>query len=120
MRHKHLLYPLEQQQLKEELLRLLELDDHNSVMLHTLDNDRQKQEQILSLLPRIRSYFSLSHVSAICYPERYNRVWLSIIRHVLKDDYDMVSADWRFKNENDETVRTKRYYFHKKVKQKPI
>lgn len=114
MRHKHELYPEEQKAIKEELLSILELDEHQSILLSELDNNVHKQQQIMSLLPRIRIFFSMSRVTAFAYPESAKRPWLSIIRHLLKDDYDMVSADWRVKNEDGSHLRTKRYYFHKK------
>lgn len=114
MRHKHELYPEEQAIIKDELLRILELDEHQSILLSELDNNVHKQQQIMSLLPRIRTFFSMSRITAFAYPESAKRPWLSIIRHLLKDDYDMVSADWRLKNEDGSSLRTKRYYFHKK------
>lgn len=115
MRHKHELYPEEQKTIKEELLHILELDEHHSILLSDLDDNEGKQKQIMSLLPRIRTFFSMSRITAFAYPESAKRPWLSIIRHLLKNDYDMVSADWRVKNEDGTTLRTKRYYFHKKI-----
>lgn len=115
MRHKHELYPEEQKQIKEELLEILELDEHHSILLNELDDNTEKQTQIMKLLPRIRTFFSMSRITAFAYPESAKRPWLSIIRHLLKDDYDMVSADWRVKNEDGSSLRTKRYYFHKKI-----
>ena len=114
MRHKHELYPEEQKIIKEELLEILGLDEHNSVLLSDLDNNNGKQQQIMTLLPRIRTFFSMSRITAFAYPESAKRPWLSIIRHLLKDDYDMVSADWRVKKDDGSTLRTQRYYFHKK------
>lgn len=114
MRHKHELYPEEQAIIKDELLRILELDEHQSILLSELDNNVYKQQQVMSLLPRIRTFFSMSRITAFAYPETAKRPWLSIIRHLLKDDYDMVSADCRAKNEDGSSLRTKRYYFHKK------
>lgn len=111
MRHKHELYPKEQKQIKEELLEILELDEHHSILLNELDDNTEKQTQIMKLLPRIRTFFSMSRITAFAYPESAKRPWLSIIRHLLKDDYDMVSADWRVKTGNGKDIRTKRYYF---------
>lgn len=115
MRHKHELYPEEQKIIKEELLELLGLDEHQSVLLNDLDVNITKQQQIMNLLPRIRTFFSMSRITAFAYPESAKRPWLSIIRHLLKDDYDMVSADWRIKLEDGSSLRTKRYYFHRKI-----
>lgn len=114
MRHKHELYPEEQKTIKEELVRLLELDEHYSILLSDLDGNAEKQQQIMGLLPRIRTFFSMSRITAFAYPESAKRPWLSIIRHLLKDDYEMVSADWRVRHEDGSSLRTKRYYFHKK------
>jgi hypothetical protein len=114
MRHKHELYPEEQKAIKEELVRLLELDEHYSILLSDLDTTSEKQKQIMELLPRIRTFFSMSRITAFAYPESAKRPWLSIVRHLLKDDYDMVSADWRVKTGNGKDIRTKRYYFHEK------
>lgn len=116
MRHKHELYPEEQKAIKEELLGILELDEHQSILFSNLDNNVIKQQQIMSLLPRIRTFFSMSRITAFAYPESAKRPWLSIIRHLLKDDYKMVSADWRVRNDDGSSLRTKRYYFHKNPK----
>jgi len=114
MRYKHELYPMEQKVIKEELLNILNLDEYQSILLCDLDNNIEKQNQIMNLLPRIRTFFSMSRITAFAYPESAKRPWLSIIRHLLKEDYDMVSADWRIKNDDGSSLRTKRYYFHKK------
>lgn len=113
MKHKHLLYPEEQKQLKTELLSILSLDAQNGVTLYDLDN--YKKDQIMDLLPKLRSYFSLSKSPPIANPEKYERPWLTIIKQLTKDEYDMVSADWRIKGVDGEVIRTKKYFFHKKV-----
>lgn len=100
--------------IKAELLHLLELDNHNSILLNDLDADTDKQQRIMELLPRIRTFFSKSTIPAFSTPEKVLRPWLSIMRNLLKEDYDIVSADWRVKTDAGGTLRTKRYYFHKK------
>lgn len=113
MRHKHLLYPEEQKQLKHELMKILELDAQNSITLYDLDHS-DKREKIMNLLPKIRSYFSLSRSTAISNPDKFDRPYLTIIKQLTKEEYDMVSADWRLKKDG-QTIRTKRYFFHKKM-----
>lgn len=113
MKHKHLLYPEEQKQLKAELLSILNLDTQNSITLCDLDNS-DKRERIMELLPKLRAFFSLSKSPPIANPEKYERPWLTIIKQLTKDEYDMVSADWRIKCDG-EVIRTKRYFFHKKM-----
>jgi hypothetical protein len=114
MRFKNELYPQEQEAIKSELLNIICLDDKNSIVLYNVDNDEEKQTNIMKLLPRIRTFFSMSRVTAFSYPERIQRPWLSIIKHLLKDDYDIMSKDCKIKSKDGITIRTKRYTFTKK------
>ena len=114
MRFKNELYHPEQEAIKGELLNIICLDDRNSIVLYHTDNDEEKQTKIMQLLPRIRTFFSMSRVTAFSYPERIQRPWLSIIKHLLKHDFDIVSRDCKVKNADGITVRTKRYIFTKK------
>ena len=113
MRKKELLYLTEQKDIREKLFNLLELDEHNSITLYALENNEEKTNKIMELLPEIRRFCSMAKITAFSTPERIDRPWLSIIRHMLKKDYEMVSADWRIKNPDGSIIRTKRYYFHK-------
>jgi len=113
MRRKHLLYPEEQKQVKQEFIKVLELDAQNSITLYDLDYS-YKREKIMNLLPKIRSYFSLSRSTAISNPDRFDRPYLTIIKQLTKDEYDMVSADWRIQKDNH-IIRTRKYYFLKKT-----
>ena len=103
--HKHTSFATEQQTIKEQLLSILELDEFNSFTLHTLDNNSDKQKQIMELIPDIRKYFSFSQYDAITHPEKVQRPYLSIIKNLLRQDYYIVSTDYRLKEE-----RTKRYF----------
>ena len=114
MRFKNELYPEEQKAIKSQLLDIIALDDRNSIVLNDIDNDDEKQKRIMNLLPRIRTFFSMSRVTAFAYPEKIQRPWLSIIRHLLKDDYDVVSRDYKIKGNDGLTIRTKRYTFMKR------
>jgi hypothetical protein len=114
MKQKILLYPNEQKLIREKLINILELDEHNSITLYELENHPIKTKQIMELLPEIRKFCSMSKITAFSTPEKVGRPWLSIIRHMTKKDYEMVSADWRIKQENN-IIRTKRYYFHKRL-----
>ena len=112
MRLKCELYPEEQKNIRIALLQILDLQD-NSILLADLDKDVEKQQKIMDLLPKIRTYFSLSHVSALTYPQDYKRPYLSVIKHILKPEYEMLSVDYRKTLEDGTKFRTKRYYFHK-------
>lgn len=113
MKLKSGIYQEQQKQIKEELIDILKLNETNCIILHELDEDKYLQEQIVSLIPRIQTYFSMSTTTAISYPEKIKRPYLSIIRHLLKDQYDILITDYTIKAE-PKNIRTKRYYFIKK------
>ena len=113
MKLKSGIYQEQQKQIKEELIDILKLNETNYIILHELDEDKYLQEQIVSLIPRIQTYFSMSTTTAISYPEKIKRPYLSIIRHLLKDQFDILITDYTIKAE-PKNIRTKRYYFIKK------
>ena len=51
MKLKSILYKKEQDELVDKIINILELDNENSIILYNLDNDKQKQEKILGLIP---------------------------------------------------------------------
>ena len=115
MIYKHLLYPDQQKAIKEKILDILDLDSYNSTTLYELDNNTEKQQKLLDLLPDMKKFFSISSCAGIYRSEDTKRPMLSILRKILKTDYDIVSSDWRVRDpEGNLLYRTKRYYFHKK------
>ncbi len=114
MKHKHLLYPEEQKQLREDLWKILSLDEKNSVTLYGLEHSG-KREQIMNLLPRIRNFFSFGNVTTISNPDKFTRPWMTIIKQLTKDKYDIISSDYRFPSEDGKIIRTRRYFFQKKT-----
>ena len=114
MRLKTELYPEQQKQIKDELINVLKLNEDNSLILHELDVNKELQEQIMNFLPKIHTYFSMSTITAISCPEKIKRPYLSIIRHLLKDEYQILSSEYKIKSEPKD-IRTKKYYFIKKI-----
>ncbi len=45
-----------------KIINILELDNENSIILFSLDNDNTKQDKILELIPEIRKYYSFSTI----------------------------------------------------------
>lgn len=113
MKLKSILYKKEQDEILDKLINILGLDDNNSTILYELDNDENKQKQILDLLPDIRKYYSLSNTKGIAYPETLKRPWLSIIRVIIKPKYKLISKDHQITKDNRK-IRTKTYTFQKK------
>jgi hypothetical protein len=113
MRLKNELYDDEQSKIKKELIDILELNNKNGFILYHIDNDDELKSKIMKLLPKIRTFFSMSKITAISTPEKIKRPYISIIRHMLKIEYDILSTEHTLRI-NDKPIRTKRYVFIKK------
>jgi len=113
MRLKNELYVDEQSKIKKELINILELNNKNGFILYHIDNDDELKSKIMRLLPKIRTFYSMSKITAISTPERIKRPYISIIRHILKRDYDILSAEHTLRID-EKTIRTKRYVFIKR------
>lgn len=107
------LYKNEQYELMNKILKILNLDEDNSIVSYELDNDIDKISKINDLIPDVKKYFKINSVKSLKYPEQVKRVYLSIIKYVLKLEYKMISTDYRFQK-NNIAIRTKKYYFIKK------
>ena len=58
MRYKSELYHKPQLELCDEIITILGLDKKKSIILYYLDNDIEKQEKIMDLIGRIRTFFT--------------------------------------------------------------
>ncbi len=114
MRLKSELYKDEQIELINRLINIINLDDDNSLILYELDSDETKKQEILDLIPDIKKYFSFTSIIGASEPEKAKRPYLSIIKQLLKSKYTIISSDYRIKDNNDNEIRTKKYFFMKK------
>jgi hypothetical protein len=110
MRLKSELYLKEQNILEDKLITILNLDNNKTIILYDLDNDIEKQNKILELIPEIRKYYNFTNIAGVRNTNIVNRPWLSIIRHLTKRKFNMLSADYRL-YKNNELIRTKKYVF---------
>ena len=53
MRLKSGIYQEQQKQIKNELIDILKLNENNYIILHELDENKELQEQIVDLIPKI-------------------------------------------------------------------
>jgi hypothetical protein len=113
MRLKNELYDDEQSKIKKELIDILELNNKNGFILYQIDHDEELKSKIMRLLPKIRTFYSMSKITAISTPERIKRPYISIIRHILKNDYDILSTEYTLRID-EKIIRTKRYVFIKR------
>ena len=114
MKLKSLLYKQEQDELVNKIINILELDNQNSIILYNLDNDQNKKNKILELIPEIRKYYSFSTIIGASEPTKAKRPYLSIIKQITKSKYKINSYDYRIKQEDKEDIRTKKYIFELK------
>ena len=110
MRLKSVLYKKEQDKIIDEIINILELDHENSITLHELDTNKEKQKLILDLIPTIRKYFSYKNVVGIATPTQCKRPYYSIIKFITKPKYNIYNSDSRIMVNNIKN-RTTKYIF---------
>ena len=114
MRLKSELYKKEQEEIVDKIIKILDLENNNIINLCDLDNEYDKQQQIMELIPEIRKYYSFSTIIGVSEPTETKRPYLSIIRQLTKSKYKLNSYDYRIKQDSKEDIRTKKYIFKSK------
>ena len=110
MRLKSELYKKEQEEVIDKIITILDLEHKNTYTLYELDKNEKIQQKIMELIPEIRKWFSFNGIKAVGEPEKIKRPWLSIIKHLIKQKYNMISLDYHF-TENKNHIRTQMYKF---------
>ena len=110
MRLKSELYKKEQDEIVDKIITILDLENKTEYTLYELDKNKEIQKQIMELIPEIRKYYSFNGIKAVGEPTKIKRPWLSIIKHLIKPKYKMVSLDYHF-TENGKHIRTQKYHF---------
>ena len=113
MRLKSELYKKEQEEIIDKIITILDLEHKNTYTLYELDKNEEIQEKIMELIPEIRKWFSFNGIKAVGEPSKIKRPWLSIIKHLIKQKYNMISLDYHF-TENKNHIRTQKYHFELK------
>ena len=111
MRLKSELYKKEQEEIVDKIIEILDLENNNIINLCDLDEDNDKQKQIMELIPEIRKYYAFNNMKAVGEPNKRKRPWLSIIKNLLKQRYNFESVDYRM-IENGVEIRTHKYIFN--------
>lgn len=113
MRLKSELYRKEQFILANKIIDILQLDENHQTILYHLDNDKEKQDRIINLIPELRKYFSFSNMKGIESPEILKRPYLSIIRQITKLTHNMSGKDKQITIDG-KAIRTRLLTFIKK------
>ena len=112
MRLKSELYKKEQEEIVDKIISILDLENKDTYTLYELDKNEEIQKKIIELIPEIRKYYSFNGIKAVGEPNKIKRPWLSIIKHLIKKKYNMISLDYHF-TEDGTHIRTQKYSFDK-------
>jgi hypothetical protein len=113
MRLKSELYKQEQEDIVNKIINILDLENKNTYTLYEIDKNKEIQQQIMDLIPEIRKWYSFNSMKAVGEPQNIKRPYLSIIKYMLKNTYNIVCKDFQFTIDNIH-IRTKKYIFQKK------
>ena len=114
MRLKSELYKKEQEEIVDKIISILDLENRTEYTLYELDKNEEIQKQIIELIPDIRKYYSFNGIKAVGEPSKIKRPWLSIIKHLTKEKYNLESKEYRFFDEKENKyLRTQKYIFTK-------
>lgn len=115
MRTKKEVYGKDQEKIIDKIINIVFPDENKKkeITLYELDNDKEKQEEIMKLIPDIRKYFAFNNIKAVGEPEKIKRPWLSIIKQLTKTKYKIEKKELR-KMKNGKMFRTPNYIFFNK------
>ena len=108
MIHKFLLYKDQQQDIINKIINIIQLDNNNSFLLFDIDNNQDKINNILNLIPEIKKYFTSTNIMGVRDASKVKRPYLSIIKQIIKSEYKIFTCYVRINN-NNYTIRTKKY-----------
>jgi hypothetical protein len=106
------LYNNEQDIIISKIINILNIKNNNSITLYELDNNIDLQNKILELVTDIKKYFKGSVIKSLCYPDKVKRVYLSILKFILKHKYSIFTNDVTIIINNSK-IRTQKYTFIK-------
>jgi hypothetical protein len=119
MRLKSELYKKEQEEIVDKIVKILDLENKTEYTLYELDKNEDIQKQIMELISDIRKYYSFNGIKAVGEPNKIKRPWLSIIKHLIKQKYNMISLDYHFTEEGNH-IRTQKYCFELIMNKPPL
>ena len=102
-------YKIEREDICKKIIDILKLDVNNSFLLCDLDEDPEKQTDILNMKEEIQKCFACSEISSFKPNFECKRPYLNIVRGILrKQGYTFISTDLDIKI-NDVIKRTTKY-----------
>lgn len=89
-------------------IRQILFGSKNTCVLHDIDNQPELQEQVIALIPELRTSFLIHNIPGVQRPDTLKRPWLSIMKTFLRYKYHIVSENFLIKTPSG-VVATKRY-----------
>uniref|UniRef100_A0A6C0HBS9 Uncharacterized protein n=1 Tax=viral metagenome TaxID=1070528 RepID=A0A6C0HBS9_9ZZZZ len=103
-------YQTEREDICNKLINILQLGEDNTFLLCDLDNDIEKQNQILGMKEEIQKCFACSTISSFKPNFDCKRPYLNIVRSILrKQNYNIEINDYCIKYENGLIRKTMKY-----------
>jgi hypothetical protein len=91
----------EREDICNKIINILELDENKSFLLCELDNDTEKQNNILLMKEDIHKYFSVSCISSFRPNFECKRPYLNIVRSILRKQNYIFERSEIEKSKND-------------------
>lgn len=110
MRLKSELYEKQQTEIRKKLITILDLENNNPLVLYELDNNIELQQQIMGLIPEIRTFFSFNDMMGVSEPHKTKRPYFCIIKYLLKPIYTITNKEFHF-TKDSKRIRTVKYFF---------
>ena len=115
MRLKTELYAKEQDDTIDKIIQIIGItEENNTITLHEIDNNESMKQQLMNLIPEIRTWFSFGRINPISNPDSYKRPHLTIIKQITKKKWDIHYQDFRI-YKDDTVIRTQQYTFTKRT-----
>jgi len=114
MKLKSELFNDERNNIVQQIFDILQINDNNNTfLLHELDYNFDKQNQILLLENNVKKFFAVSSWACF-YNKNVKRKFMSIIKNVLRDmNYDIIPKRI-LRKDNNIVIRDSIYYIIKK------
>ena len=104
-------YKIEREDICKKIIDILKLDANNSFLLSDLDEDTEKQMDILNMKEEIQKCFACSNISSFKPNFECKRPYLNIVKSILRQqNYLFNGSSNVIKLDNGDSKTTKKYH----------
>ena len=107
-------YPEQRDAICKQIVNILALNEDGEFLLCDLDDDMNKQRELLDLKDEIKKYFACSTISTFKPNFECKRPYLNIVRSILRQQgYSIKSEDYWLKIGSGSFKRTMKFHISK-------